>query len=64
MLSFGSGSAIKRIKAGVKAPPLTVPCQSFDLLPGLHPPVKVSFERKRIQLSLGNRKGTTYTIGR
>jgi hypothetical protein len=23
-----------------EGPPLTVPCQSFDLLPGLHPPVK------------------------
>ena len=30
-----------------EGPPLTVPCQSFDLLPGLHPPVKVSFERKK-----------------
>ncbi len=26
MLSFASGSAIKRITADVKAPPLTVPC--------------------------------------
>src|SRR5512132_892215 len=28
-LSFASGSAIKRITAGVKAPPVTVLCQSF-----------------------------------
>jgi len=30
MLSFDSGSAIKRITAGVKARPVTVLCQVFD----------------------------------
>ena len=30
-----------------EGPPLTVPCQSFDLWPGLHPPGKVSLERKK-----------------
>jgi hypothetical protein len=30
-----------------EGPPLTVPCQSLDLLPGLHPPGIVSFERKK-----------------
>jgi hypothetical protein len=34
MLSFVSGSAIKRITAGVKASPLTVICGRFDLLAG------------------------------
>src|SRR5258708_40372566 len=30
-----------------EGPPLTVPCQSFDLLPGLHPPVQsVSNEKE------------------
>ena len=51
MLSLASGSAIKRITAGVKAcrrPSLP----SFDLGIGLHPPGKVSLERKRILLSI------------
>jgi hypothetical protein len=47
VLSFASGSAINRIKAGVKAPPLTVPCESFDLLAGPSPSGKVSLKRKK-----------------
>ena len=47
MLSFASGSAIKRITAGVKGPPLTVLCQSFDLPAGLSPSGKVSFGTKK-----------------
>jgi hypothetical protein len=50
LLSFVSGSAIKRITAGVKAPPLTVICGRFDLLAGLHPPGKVRFKRKNTAL--------------
>jgi hypothetical protein len=34
-----------------EGPPLTVPCQSLDLLPGLHPPAKsVSNENKNTAL--------------
>src|SRR5437879_2012964 len=44
VLSFVSGSAIKRIRAGVKAPSPTVLCQSSDLLAGPSPSGKVSFE--------------------
>jgi hypothetical protein len=51
LLSFGSGSAIKRTTAGLQAPPLTVPCQSFDLVAGLHPPAKSVSNEKRILLS-------------
>ena len=46
MLSFPSGSEIKRITAGVKAPPRpSLP--SFDLLDGPSPSGKVNFERKQ-----------------
>ena len=43
---LASGSAIKRITAGVKAA-ADRRCQSFDLRAGLHPPGKVSLERKK-----------------
>ena len=46
VLFSGSGSAIKRITAGVKAGP-DRRCQVFDLVAGLHPPGKVSSERKK-----------------
>jgi len=38
-----------RIHCCREGPPLTVTCQSSDLLPGLHPPgsVQVSFERNK-----------------
>ncbi len=39
-----------------EGPPLTVPCQSFDLLPGLHPPVKSVSNEKRILLYVGGRE--------
>ena len=46
MLSSASGSAMKRITAGVKAAAdRSLP--SFDLRTGLHPPGKVSLERKQ-----------------
>jgi hypothetical protein len=37
-------------------PPLTVPCQSFDLRSGLHPPVKSVSNEKRILLCMGGRE--------
>src|SRR4051812_28533687 len=45
-------------------PPLTVPCQSFDLPPGLHPPVKVSFERKTNTAFHRSPRSLTHDIGR
>jgi hypothetical protein len=50
LLSFGSASAIKRIMAGVKAPPLTVCANRSIRWPGLHPPVKTTPNEKRILL--------------
>src|ERR1051326_2197370 len=50
MLSFASGSAIKRITAGVKAA-ADRPCQSFDLRPAFTLPVKSVSNEKRILLS-------------
>jgi hypothetical protein len=47
VLFSDSGSAIKRIKAGVKARVLSTPCQGSIGSRGLHPPVKVSVERKK-----------------
>ena len=47
MLSFASGSAIKRITAGVKARRADRSLLSFDLLAGPSPSDKVSFERKK-----------------
>ena len=47
MLSFASGSAIKRIRAGVKARRWTVLSKSSDLRVGPSPSGKVSFERKK-----------------
>ncbi len=47
-----------------EGPPLTVPCQSFDLLPGLHPPVKSVSNEKRILLYIGRRQPLNQTFGR
>jgi len=47
MLSFASGSAIKRITAGVKARRWTVLCESSDLRWGLHPPTKSDSNEKK-----------------
>jgi hypothetical protein len=52
LLSFVSGSAIKRITAGVKAPPRPSTVKVSICWLGLHPPAKVSFKRKRILLSV------------
>ena len=54
-LSFPSGSAIKRIKVGVKAlfAELSAKIRSANL--SLHPPVQVSFERKKNIAFLGPR---------
>jgi hypothetical protein len=46
-LVFGLGSAIKRITAGVKAPPLTVSSLEFRSVEGLHPPGIFKLERKK-----------------
>jgi hypothetical protein len=63
MLSFTSGSAIKRITAGVKAR-RDRSLLKFDLLPGLHPPAKSASNEKRILLCLGAREPLTLDIGR
>ena len=55
MLSFASGSAIKRITAGVKARH-DRPCQDSISWPGLHPPVKSVSNEKRILLSVRERE--------
>jgi hypothetical protein len=47
MLSFASGSATKRITAGVKARLWTVLCESSDLRVGPAPSSKHSFKRKK-----------------
>jgi hypothetical protein len=48
VLSSASGSAIKRIKAGVKARPFSTPCQGSIRVAGLHPPVKSDSNEKRL----------------
>jgi hypothetical protein len=63
MLSFASGSAIKRITAGVKARH-DRPCQDSISWPGLHPPVKSVSNEKRILLSVGEREAPALHIGR
>ena len=63
MLSFSSGSAIKRITAWREGPPLTVLCKSSDLLAGPSPSGKASNE-KRIQLCSAGREPLTPNIGR
>jgi len=55
VLLSASGSAIKRIKAGVKACLSTAPCQVMDSLEGLHPPGKSITNEKRILLSDASR---------
>jgi hypothetical protein len=46
VLSSDSGSAIKRINGWREGPPVTVLCQSFDLLVGPSPSGKINFGRK------------------
>jgi hypothetical protein len=41
---------------------VTVSCQSFDLLPGLHPPVKSVSNEKRILLSFVRREPSLRTL--
>jgi hypothetical protein len=63
MLSFASGSAIKRITAGVKAA-ADRPCQSFDLRPAFTLPAKsVPNEKKNTAFRLWPRP-LTQNIGR
>jgi hypothetical protein len=63
MLSFASGSAIKRITAGVKAR-RDRPCQVSICWTGLHPPVKsVSNENKNTAFRSGTR-AFLFDIGR
>jgi hypothetical protein len=57
-LSLASGSAIKRITAGVKAR-RGRPCQSLDLRAGPSPSGKVNFDEKRILLSIGDSEPLT-----
>jgi hypothetical protein len=47
ILSSASGSAIKRINGWREGPPVTVSCESFDLLAGPSPSRQISFERKK-----------------
>ena len=63
MLSFASGSAIKRITAGVKAA-ADRPCQSFDLRPAFTLPAKSVPNEKRILLSRLLPRPLTQNIGR
>ena len=44
--------------------PLTVACQSFDLLVGLHPPTESVSNEKRILLSVGGCEPLIQEIGR
>jgi hypothetical protein len=63
MLSFASGSAIKRITAGVKAR-RDRPCQISICRPGLHPPAMSASNEKRIQLFTKEREPLVLDIGR
>jgi hypothetical protein len=63
VLSSASGSAIKRITAGVKAA-ADRPCQSFDLRPAFTLPVKSVSNEKRILLSVARREPLTHGISR
>ena len=45
-----------------EGPPLTKPCQSFDLLPGLHPPVKSVSNEKGTLLSFARRESLLRTL--
>ena len=63
MLSFVSGSAIKRITAGVKAR-RDRSLLSFDLLAGPSPSGKVSFERKKNTAFRWATRPLTQNIGR
>jgi|ERR1700683_2049962 len=50
-----------------EGPPLTVPCQSFDLLAGLHPPTKIRFERNKntaFNCFLSSTANTPFSFGR
>ena len=70
MLSFASGSAIKRITAGVKArlhgwregPPRPVPAKVSICWPGLHPPATSVSNEKRIPLCDAGREPSLRTL--
>jgi hypothetical protein len=53
LLSLGSGSAINRTTAGLQPPPLTVPCQRFNLVARPSLLRQSQFRTKRILLSVG-----------
>jgi hypothetical protein len=52
------GNRIEISRVCRSGPPLTVPCQSFDLLPGLHPTTLSVSNEKRILLSIAGRYPT------
>ena len=58
------GQCDKENQGWREGPPLTVPCESFDLLAGPSPSGKVSFKRKRILLCAADRDPLTQDIGR
>jgi len=65
VLSSTSGSAIKRINGWREGPPVTVLCQSFDLLVGPSPSGKINFRmKKRILLCVAGCALLTQSIGR
>jgi hypothetical protein len=62
---FRFGQCDKENHGWREGPPLTVLCESFDLLaPGLHPPAKSASNEKRILLCVGAREFLTQHIGR
>jgi len=63
-LSFASGSAIKRIKAGVKARFRPSLPKFRSAKPSLHPPVKSVSNEKRIPPCLVGRQHLTHNFGR
>jgi len=64
MLSFASGSAIKRITAGVKARRWPFPAKVSICWSGLHPPAKSVSNERRILLFVCGREPLTPSIGR
>ena len=64
MLSFGFWQCDKENHGWREGPPLTVLCQSFDLLAGPSPSGKVSFERKKNTALRCRPRAPTQNIGR
>ena len=64
MLSFVSRQCDKENHGWREGPPLTVLCPSFDRLAGPSPSGKVSLERKRILLCVGDCEPLTHNISR